>query len=66
MEGVFGYVGGQAVDAEPEAQATQASGITAEQWVDGVLKRVRELAETDWCRYDELAAPIGYREAAAS
>ncbi|MEU6106714.1 TetR/AcrR family transcriptional regulator [Streptomyces flaveolus] len=31
---LFGHVRGQAVDTEPEARATQASGITAEQWMD--------------------------------
>ncbi|SNX55865.1 hypothetical protein SAMN06272735_0297 [Streptomyces sp. TLI_55] len=34
-------------------------------WTEFV-KRVRGLAETDWYRYDEPAAYIGYREAAAS
>ncbi|MEU2776096.1 hypothetical protein ABZ646_24980 [Streptomyces sp. NPDC007162] len=44
-------------------KASQLHGLAA--WAEFV-KRVRELAETDWYRYDELAAHIGYREAAAS
>ena len=47
---------------EPPRPATspQRSG-----WTEFV-KRVLEFAETDWYRYDELAAHIGYRGAAAS
>ncbi|MEU2915315.1 hypothetical protein ACFYM3_21545 [Streptomyces massasporeus] len=44
-------------------KAPQLHGLAA--WTEFV-KRVRELAETDWYRYDELAAHICYREAAAS
>jgi hypothetical protein len=44
-------------------KAPQLHGLAA--WTEFV-KRVRGLAETDWYRYDELAAHIGYREAAAS
>ncbi|MFE7901506.1 TetR/AcrR family transcriptional regulator C-terminal domain-containing protein [Streptomyces sp. NPDC057424] len=40
---LFGYVRGQAVDTEPEARATQASGITAEQWMDAQHDRMTTL-----------------------
>ncbi|MFC8370555.1 TetR/AcrR family transcriptional regulator C-terminal domain-containing protein [Streptomyces sp. NPDC057238] len=40
---LFGYVRGQAVDTEPEARATQTSGITAEQWMDAQHDRVTTL-----------------------
>ncbi|WP_329351860.1 hypothetical protein OG226_41220 [Streptomyces sp. NBC_01261] len=45
------------------AKAPQLRGLAV--WTEFV-KRVRELAETDWYRYDELAAHIGYPEAVAS
>lgn len=40
---LFGYVRGQAVDMEPEARASQASGITAEQWMDAQHDRMAAL-----------------------
>lgn len=40
---LFGHVRGQAVDTEPEARATRASGITAEQWMDAQQDRMTTL-----------------------
>ncbi|WP_316784321.1 hypothetical protein [Streptomyces sasae] len=44
-------------------KAPQLHGLAA--WTKFV-KRVREVAEMDWYQYDDLAAHIGYPEAAAS
>ncbi|MDX2936982.1 TetR/AcrR family transcriptional regulator C-terminal domain-containing protein [Streptomyces ipomoeae] len=40
---LFGYVRGQAIDTEPEARATQSSGITGEQWMDAQHDRMTAL-----------------------
>jgi DNA-binding transcriptional regulator YhcF (GntR family) len=40
---LFGYVRGQAIDMEPEARATQSSGITGEQWMDAQRDRMTAL-----------------------
>jgi AcrR family transcriptional regulator len=40
---LFAYVRGQAVDAEPEARATQTSGVSAEQWMDAQHDRMTSL-----------------------
>ncbi|GGZ29951.1 TetR/AcrR family transcriptional regulator C-terminal domain-containing protein [Streptomyces poonensis] len=40
---LFGYVRGQAVDMEPEKRVAQASGITAQQWMDAQHDRMTTL-----------------------
>jgi AcrR family transcriptional regulator/DNA-binding transcriptional regulator YhcF (GntR family) len=58
---VFGYVRGVALNLEPEAQAEQDTGLTADEWVDHQTAQLTELIRTEDLRgFQALAVPGGF------
>jgi hypothetical protein len=58
---VFGYVRGVALNLEPEAQAEQDTGLTADEWVDHQTAQLTELIRTEDLRgFQALAVPDGF------
>lgn len=58
---VFGYVRGVALNLEPEAQAEQDTGLTADEWADHQSGRLAALiVEQDLAGFRALAEPDGF------
>ncbi|NEA37518.1 TetR/AcrR family transcriptional regulator C-terminal domain-containing protein [Streptomyces sp. SID13031] len=58
---VFGYVRGVALNLEPEAQAEQDTGLTADEWADHQTGRLAALiVEQDLAGFRALGEPDGF------